>query len=127
MKRKLGVSLGVLALSAATAFGVANTASAAEAEVRASYFVLYQHDDYKGMHANFSGTDKELNNKYWAGTHQVMQNGASSMRNNTGSYVGMWDRGSSCSGKSYNAKPHSVDADFSNNEFDNKASCVVFL
>ena len=127
MKRKLAASLGVLAISAATVFGVASSASATESGLQASYFVLYQHDDYKGMHANFSGSDRELNNKYWAGTHQVMQNGASSMRNNTGSYVGMWDLGSACSGKSYTAKPHSVDSDFSNNGFDNKASCVVFL
>ncbi|MEV6291111.1 peptidase inhibitor family I36 protein [Streptomyces sp. NPDC004059] len=127
MKRKLGVALGALAMCAAGAIMTAPAASAAPTGAQASYFVLYEHDDYKGHHANFSGTDRELNNKYWAGTHQVMQNGASSMRNDTGSFVGMWDNGSSCTGKSYTAKPHSVDSDFSNNGFDNKASCVVFL
>lgn len=94
---------------------------------RAPYFVLYQHDNYGGHYANFSGTDKELNNKYWGGTSQVMNNGASSMRNFTGSYVGVWDKGTACTGASYTAKPNSVDTDFSNNEFDNKASCVRFL
>ncbi|MCF1595466.1 peptidase inhibitor family I36 protein [Streptomyces muensis] len=128
MKRKLGMSIGVLALSAASVFGMTATAEAADSGTRA-YFVIYQHDNYDGMHANFSGTDRNLNNKYWAGTQQIMNNGGSSMRNNTGSYVGMWDKGgtSSCTGDSYTANPNSVDSDFSNNDFDNKGSCVVFL
>ncbi|CAL9436260.1 peptidase inhibitor family I36 protein [Streptomyces sp. NPDC058947] len=126
MMRKLSVSLGALALCAG-AVALAPAATAADTGIQAPYFVLYQHDDYAGNYANFSGSDKELNNKYWGGTTQVMNNGASSMRNFTGSYVGLWDRGTSCSGSSYTAKPNSVDSDFSNNEFDNKASCVVFL
>ncbi|MFB7495338.1 peptidase inhibitor family I36 protein [Streptomyces sp. NPDC056161] len=127
MKHKLGVALGALALCAVGAIATAPTASAAEAGTQATYFVLYQHDNYGGNYANFSGSDVELNNKYWGGTTQVMNNGASSMRNFTSSYVGLWDKGTACSGASYTAKPNSVDSDFSNNSFDNKASCVVFL
>ncbi|MER6218978.1 peptidase inhibitor family I36 protein [Streptomyces sp. 900105755] len=128
MIRKLGVAVGVLALAAGGALGMAANASAAESGVQATYFVLYEDDNYGGRHANFSGSDIELNNKYWAGdTSAFAQNGGSSMENNTGSYVGLWDIGTSCTGASYTAKPNSKDADFSNNGFDNKASCVKFL
>ncbi|MER6979615.1 peptidase inhibitor family I36 protein [Streptomyces carpinensis] len=128
MKRKLAMGIGLLALCAGSGLGLASNASAAETGAQATYFVLYENDNYGGRHASFSGSDIELNNKYWDGsTSAFAQNGASSMRNNTGSYVGLWDVGTSCSGASYTAKPNSVDSDFSNNNFDNKASCVRFL
>lgn len=128
MIRKLGVAVGVLALCAGSALGMASTASAAESGAQVSYFVLYENDNYGGRHANFSGSDIELNNKYWSGsTSAFVQNKASSMDNNTGSYVGLWDKGTACSGASYTAKPNSHDSDFSNNNFDNMASCVKFL
>ncbi|GAA3489649.1 MULTISPECIES: peptidase inhibitor family I36 protein [Streptomyces] len=119
MRRKLALRFGTMAAAATLALGVAPAANAA--------FNLYQHDNYGGHYAVFNGSDVELNNKYWAGTTQVMQNGASSMRNQTNSYVGLWDIGGSCTGSSYTAKPNSSDSDFSNNNFDNKASCVKFL
>jgi hypothetical protein len=128
MKRKLGVAVGILALAAGGALGMASNASAAESGAQATYFVLYEDDNFGGRHANFGGSDVELNNKYWYGsTSAFAQNGGSSMINNTGSYVGLWDIGTSCSGASYTAKPNSQDSDFSNNSFDNKASCVKFL
>jgi hypothetical protein len=128
MKRKIALSLGLLALCSASTIGLASTASADGAGTQARYyFKVYQHDDYNGRQASFSGTDRELNNKYWSGTTTVMNNGASSVRNDTRYNVGMWDKGGSCTGASYTAKKLSVDSDLSNNGFDNKASCVVFL
>ncbi|GAA2275996.1 hypothetical protein GCM10010145_38760 [Streptomyces ruber] len=128
MKRKLGVAMGIAVLCAGGAIGMTGPASAAETGAQAAYFVLYENDNYGGRHANFSGSDVELNNKYWSGsTSAFAQNGGSSMINNTGSYVGLWDKGTSCTGASYNAKPNTKDSDFSNNDFDNKASCVKFL
>ncbi|MCZ4509105.1 peptidase inhibitor family I36 protein [Streptomyces sp. ActVer] len=128
MKRKLGVAIGIAALCAGGAIGMTGTASAAETGAQATYFVLYEDDSYGGRHANFSGSDVELNNKYWVGsTSAFAQNGGSSMRNNTGSNVGLWDVGTSCTGASYTARANTVDSDFSNNNFDNKASCVRFL
>ncbi|MEV7344250.1 peptidase inhibitor family I36 protein [Streptomyces sp. NPDC093544] len=128
MKRKLGVAIGIAALCAGGAFSMTGTASAAESGTQATYFVLYEDDNYGGRYANFSGSDVELNNKYWSGsTSAFAQNGGSSMRNNTGYSIGLWDVGTSCSGASYSVQPNSVDADFSNNSFDNKASCVKFL
>ncbi|MCT9104193.1 peptidase inhibitor family I36 protein [Streptomyces mirabilis] len=128
MMRKLGVTVGALAMCAGGVLGMASTASAAGTGAQVTYFVLYEDDSFGGRHANFSGSDIELNNKYWSGsTSAFAQNGGSSMINNTSSYVGLWDVGTSCSGASYTAKPNSQDADFSNNSFDNKASCVKFL
>ncbi|MCX5201408.1 hypothetical protein OG897_08075 [Streptomyces sp. NBC_00237] len=119
MKRKIALRLGTLIGASALVIGFSSQAHAA--------FYLYQHDNYAGNWASFGGSDVELNNKYWSGTTQVMNNGASSMKNYTNSYVGMWDNGGVCTGASYTAKPNSVDTDFSNNNFDNKASCVKFL
>ncbi|MEV0484551.1 peptidase inhibitor family I36 protein [Streptomyces sp. NPDC050508] len=125
MKRKIALSLGLLALCTASTIGVASTASADESGVQASYFVLYENENYGGHDASFSGTDRELNNKYWAGTTTIMNNKASSMRNNTSSYVGMWTIGGDCTGENYTAKPNSVDSKLG--DFNDNASCVIFL
>jgi hypothetical protein len=119
MQRKLALRFGTLVAASVLALGFAPSANAA--------FILYQHDNYGGNKATFNGSDVELNNKYWDNTTQIMQNGASSMRNQTNRSVGMWDIGGACTGSNYVANPNSVDSDFSNNNFDNKASCVKFL
>ena len=125
MKRKIALSLGLLAMFSASTLGFATTASAGESGAQVSYFVLYEDNNLGGDHANFSGTDRELNNKYWSGTTTIMNNKASSMDNNTGSYVGMWTIGGDCTGENYTAKPNSADTVLG--DFNDNASCVVFL
>lgn len=63
----------------------------------------------------------------WAGGNGFVTNGASSMKNSTSHVVKLYDS-SNCGGdQGYEAKKHSVDTEFSNNGFDNKASYVVFI
>ncbi len=119
MRKSLGVAGGLAAILASCALVFAPSAMAS--------FVLYQSTNLNGYHATFNSSDAELNNRYWDGQTTLAQNGGSSMNNNTGSYVGMWDIGGSCTGISYTAAPNSHDLTFSNNNFDNKASCVLFL
>ncbi|MEU8795344.1 peptidase inhibitor family I36 protein [Streptomyces sp. NPDC048643] len=130
MRHKIAMAIGASFLAVAGTVGFSSTALAQPhpSAIAASYFVLYEDDNYSGRHANFSGSDVELNNKYWSGsTSAFAQNGGSSMENNTSSNVGLWDKGTTCTGTSYTAKANSKDSDFSNNNFDNKASCVRFL
>jgi hypothetical protein len=87
---------------------------------------LYQDSNYGGGTHRFSGNDIEFNGDVWS-NGQSMQNSASSMQNFTSSYVGLWDIGTSCTGASYVAKPSSQDASFSNNNFNDKASCLKFI
>lgn len=93
----------------------------------AGNFYFYQNTGFGGYRATFTGSDVELNNKYWDGTSLLAQNGASSMINQSSRAVGMWDIGGSCTGVNYVAKALSSDTTFGNNGFDNKASCVIFL
>ncbi|MFH9733206.1 peptidase inhibitor family I36 protein [Streptomyces sp. NPDC017260] len=125
MKRRIPSSLGVLALCGGAVLGVTQTATAGETGAQASYFWLFQHDNYGGSSKNFSGDDRYLNNTNWNGTSSRVDNGASSMKNQTGSDVVLYQN-NGCSGVTYFARPHSVDSDFSNNNFDNRASCVDF-
>jgi hypothetical protein len=91
-------------------------------------FRLFENSGFGGHEATFNGNDRELNNRYWDGTHTIMQNQASSMDNTSNNRaVGLWDIGSSCTGLNYVAQPGSFDASFSNNGFNDKASCVIFL
>ncbi|CAL9354872.1 hypothetical protein SUDANB15_00537 [Streptomyces sp. enrichment culture] len=101
------------------------TATAGETGAQAGSFWLFQHDNYGGSSKNFSGDDRYLNNTNWNGTSNRVDNGASSMKNQTGSDVVLYET-NGCSGPTYFARPNSVDSDFSNNNFDNKASCVDF-
>jgi len=89
-------------------------------------FQLYQNSNYGGGQKTFSGSLTEFYGQKW-NNGQSMQNSASSMQNYSNRYVGMWNIGTSCTGASYTAKPNSIDASFSNNNFDNMASCLKFL
>ncbi|MER7371751.1 peptidase inhibitor family I36 protein [Streptomyces lanatus] len=109
----------------AASVGLAQSATAAEVGTQATYFWLFQHDSYGGSSKNFSGDDRDLSNTFWNGTSSKVDNGASSMKNQTGRDVALYQN-VGCSGDNYFARANSVDADFSNNEFDNKASCVDF-
>lgn len=117
MRRSLRITGGLVAILVSLAVAPSAWAS----------FILYENSNFGGNRATFNGGDRELNNNYWDGTHTIMQNKASSMRNITSYSVGMWDIGSSCIGTNYVAHPNSEDSTFSNNGFNDKASCVIFL
>jgi hypothetical protein len=125
MKRTMKLAGATITAVACLATGfTVNNAGAVSA---LSGMNLYQNDNYLGGTRSFTSSVLEFSGKTWPNNGQSMQNSASSMQNFTGSYVGLWDIGTSCSGASYVANPNSQDADFSNNNFDNKASCLKFL
>ena len=128
MKRALAFGFSLLAAVGFTTVVDTAPASAAGA-CAANHFCLYEDDDYKGQHAEFAfngGTKIDLTAVKWAGGNGYVTNGASSMKNLTSHAVHLYDA-SDCSGSAgYNAKKNSVDTDFSNNSFDNKASCLQF-
>lgn len=132
MKKKLALSFGVAVLSTAGMLGAAGVASAdtsGDSGALATYLTLYGNDDMGGNHKGFASgnSDSDLGNNFWTGTSHVMEDEASSMINNTGRDVGLFQKGgSSCGGDVYVALRHTRDADFSNNNFDNKTSCVDF-
>ncbi|GLW06903.1 hypothetical protein Misp01_20330 [Microtetraspora sp. NBRC 13810] len=121
MKRRTPLAVGALLLSATTLFNSNVTAQAASTAAYCAQFCLYQHDEH-----NFYGGE-------WVmfrvnGTCQTidgpMNNSASSMINSTGRTVRLYDS-SNCTGAvGYTANPDSEDEDFSNNNFDNKASSL---
>ncbi|MFJ8631061.1 peptidase inhibitor family I36 protein [Streptomyces sp. NPDC093568] len=125
MRRRIAAAIGSAVLIGATSIGFAQSATAAEVGTQVSYFWLFQHDDYAGSSKNFTGDDRDLSNTFWNGTSSKVDNGASSMKNHTSRDVALFQN-VGCSGDNYIALANSVDADFSNNEFDNKASCVDF-
>ena len=49
------------------------------------------------------------------------------MINNTGRFITLRSDAATCRGDSYSADPESEDKDFTNNSFDNEASCVLFI
>ncbi|MEU6118641.1 peptidase inhibitor family I36 protein [Streptomyces sp. NPDC047117] len=124
MKRMLLTALGSAALLGAAALA-APAASAADAGVQATYFTIYQHDNYGGGWCNFTGDDSSLANNYWTNASGACNDGASSMKNRTSHDVVLYQT-SGYAGDNYFAKKNSVDGDFSNNSFDNKASSVDF-
>lgn len=119
--KRIGLSVAAAASVAAVLMISAPAASAATGG-----FQLYQNANYGGGERTFYGSLTEFSGQTW-NNGQSMQNSASSMQNYSNSYVGMWDIGTSCTGPSYTAKPHSIDSTFSNNNFDNKASCLKFI
>jgi hypothetical protein len=124
MRKSVATTAGLVAVLASFAFAPA---------AFAGNFYLYENTGYGGHVATFTGSDTELNNKYWDGTASFMQNRASSMKNYSSHAVGMWDIGNQdkptvrCTGPSYTAQANSVDSSFANNNFNDKASCVIFL
>ena len=82
-------------------------------------FCLYQYTNYGGDQfiITVRGFVCDFTNYNW-------NNKASSMINNTGTYVTLYQY-VGCNpngGQTYVAKPHSSDSSFANNNFDNKAS-----
>ncbi|MEO3887431.1 peptidase inhibitor family I36 protein [Nonomuraea sp. B5E05] len=123
----VGSLLAVVAVVGAP--GVAAVQADSRSSSAAGYFYLYEHDNYKGGWARFKTGDGDLRNNRWSGTSRSVNNGASSMKNQTRYYVHLVD--STSGGVSgYIARPYSVDADLTNNSgqksFDNKASRIFF-
>ena len=118
MRKSSGMAGGLVAILASLA--VVPAAWAAN-------FYLYEDNGYEGHRATFEHSDAELNNRYWDDTNIIMQNKASSMINNRSSPVAMWNLGTSCTGDNYIAQAESRDGSLGSNDFNDEASCVVFL
>jgi Peptidase inhibitor family I36 len=125
MKRTIALTIGALSLSLMGLVAVGPTAQADDGACPSNRFCLFEHDNYEGGRAVFSGTTKHLGDHRFNNGHTVGDN-ASSMINNTGHRVALYEHGD-CHGQQYNARAHSHDTDFSNNDFDNEASCLVFI
>jgi hypothetical protein len=124
------MAFSAVSLSAIALVGLSSAAQADDSRCPTNRFCLFEHDNYGGGRAVFSGTDTNLTNNNWAGTTRSVHDGASSMINNTSRRVALFAN-VSCTGASYNAGPESKDSDLTYNSsgvnFDNKADCVVFI
>ncbi|MFC9089772.1 peptidase inhibitor family I36 protein [Nocardiopsis dassonvillei] len=94
-------------------------------------FYVYQHDDARGGWATFTANDRNFATNYW-NTGGTVDNGTSSVRNHTNRHATLYQHaapraGANCGGDTYHSNANSVDNDLSNNGFDNKASCIVFV
>ncbi|MGK5629366.1 peptidase inhibitor family I36 protein [Streptomyces sp. URMC 123] len=120
--------LGGTAIAAPAAFADSGAPSTGERAAQGSQVAriwLYQHDDYRGGQYGFARNDGDLRDNTWTGASSRVNNGASSMKNQTGRDVVLYDI-VGYGGRTYTARAHSSDRDFSNNGFDNKASAVKF-
>ncbi|MEO3792712.1 peptidase inhibitor family I36 protein [Nonomuraea sp. B10E15] len=127
--KKVVVGSLLAAVAVVGAPGVAAVHADSRSSSAAGSFCLYEHDNYKGGAACFKTGDGDLRNNRWYGTSRSVNNGASSMKNQTRYYVHLNDSRSD-NLSDYIARPYSVDADLTKNSgqksFDNKASKVVF-
>ncbi|MDA2804018.1 peptidase inhibitor family I36 protein [Nocardiopsis suaedae] len=116
MLKKIAIvaSVGLLGFS-----GMVGTAAAAD-------FHVYEHDDFNGRNQEFNGSDRNLANNYFDGGG-AMNDHISSMKNHADHGISMYQHGgSSCGGITYYARADSEDRDLTNNDFDNRASCIIF-
>lgn len=129
MKHRFGMAVAATVLGVAGVF-VPGTATAEPADAQIDLGIwLYEHDDLNGGGAGFTGDDRDLSNNSWiAQPGRIVNNNVSSMQNNSSRYVLLYDTANptTCRGLAYTALPTSEDKDFTNNGFDNKASCVEF-
>ncbi|WP_017556034.1 peptidase inhibitor family I36 protein [Nocardiopsis baichengensis] len=89
-------------------------------------FHVYEHDDFKGRNQEFNGTDRNLSNNYFDGGGNL-DGHISSMKNHANHGISMYDYGGArCGGITYYARAKSQDKDLTNNDFDNRASCIIF-
>jgi hypothetical protein len=123
MKRAIALVASVLS-SVAVLVVASPAAQADNPKCPANRFCLFENDNFGGGRAVFANDDSDLRNNYWEGTSRTVHNGASSMINNRGGSVTLRSDASTCAGDSYTAKAESEDRDFTNNSFDNEASCV---
>jgi peptidase inhibitor family I36 len=128
------IALAVSVLSSVAVLTVASPAAHADnSACPADRFCLFEHDDFGGGRAVFRGTDTNLTNNFWEETNRQVHNNASSMINNTGRSVVLWNIDVGCRDDFYVAVRESEDRDLTSNgganqgvDFDNLASCVVF-
>lgn len=123
MNRKIALGAGALSLSIITLIGFSPAAQAENDACPVNRFCLFEHDNFLGGRAVFDSTTKHLGDVKFANGLTVGDN-ASSMINNKDVAVALYQNGD-CTGDHYNARKDSTDSDFSNNDFDNKASCLV--
>lgn len=128
MKRSVFLLVGFLS-SIMSIVALSPAAHADDSRCPANRFCLYLNIDYGGGRAVFSGTDRNLgDNRYDSGS--IVANSASSMINNTGHTVVLYDIAASgsngCASQIYSAQPHSVDSTFVNNSANDKAECLIF-
>ncbi|MGP3935701.1 peptidase inhibitor family I36 protein [Nonomuraea sp. KM88] len=105
--------------------------------IRDGVICLYEHDNYKGGQACFGSHAWDLSwtggedgvGRNWNGTNRAVENGASSVKNNSRYWVFLYD-GRNYKGTFYKAKPYSSDADLTKNSgnpsFDNRTSSLAF-
>ncbi|MEU6411277.1 peptidase inhibitor family I36 protein [Microbispora sp. NPDC046933] len=127
------VGSGTAAVGASTSLSAARqaghsrlAASEASGEAAGGKLWLYEHDGFKGGFAGFTGTDRDLTDNYWYGTSRRVDNGASSVKNQTRYGVTLYQN-VGCTGAHSYERPNSEDKDLSNNDIrDNRTSCVYF-
>ena len=136
MHRRFTAFLGALALGAFTLAASSQPAFADDRSERSAawayHFMVYQHDDFKGGYDGFKATDRNLANNRWLDATGSPNNGISSVNNNTNYHVYMYADAAKvgsnkCTGGRYISAPNSEDRDLTNNGFDNRAGCIVFV
>jgi peptidase inhibitor family I36 len=125
MNGKLRLAIGAVSLSFATLLVAIPNAQADNDACPSGAFCVFEHDNFLGGRFVTYNTIKHLGDYNFSDGVPVGDN-ASSMINNRDYRVALFQDGD-CSGEVYNAKANSVDGDFSNNGFDNEASCIAFL
>ncbi|RZB17835.1 hypothetical protein StrepF001_18675 [Streptomyces sp. F001] len=92
-------------------------------------FHLYLNSNFSGC---YSGSDATLESGSLAGQvygvlscDRTVNNSASSMQNDYAQNIYLYDA-TNCTGAMYVARPHSEDSTFSNNEFNDRASCISY-
>ncbi|SRR6266545_2065941 len=124
MKRKIALTSLAL-LSAVATVTLSPTAQADNSRCPANRFCLFEHIDFGGGRAVFSGDDSNLSDNHYDNNH-VVNNTSSSMINNTGRIVVLYD-GFNQSSSIYGAAKESEDKTFVNNNANDRASSLDFI
>lgn len=121
--RKLILSLGLAAVCTTSLVAIVPAATAAESGTQASVCVtLWQTAGCNDGARAFSGNDSTSVGNKWSNGHSVNDE-ANSGRNNCSHWFHMY-KDANYNGQSYSLQPASVDSEFGNNSFSNKASSL---
>ncbi|NUW44391.1 peptidase inhibitor family I36 protein [Nonomuraea rhodomycinica] len=122
MKRRTTLVITAMLIGATSLIGSNATAQASSTAFDCPSFCLYEHDDFNmfrdGRHVLLWPHGPCYN------VNSSMDNRASSMINDSGRHVRLYDRKNCAGPAGYTAKPHSADKDLTNNGFDNKPSSI---
>ncbi|WUH98375.1 peptidase inhibitor family I36 protein [Spirillospora sp. NBC_00431] len=122
------IALTIALMSTVTALTVVSPAAHADnTKCPRNRFCLFEHVNFGGKRAVFGWTDRNLVNNEWPRSTRTVNNRASSMINNMGVPVILKDIDHSCRGRDYTARRESEDRSFSNNSFNDKASCLIVV